>query len=115
MNERLIDFHLGLLGAADRADLEEALLSSPATLREYLALKRAFDAGAAATVGPSPATRARVPAAVLPRRLPRALYPAVLALATGAALALFLGREHPRPPAVPIDAAGSTSLSAEIL
>jgi hypothetical protein len=115
MNERLIDFHLGRLGASERAELEEALLSSPAALREYLALKRAFDAGAGATLVPSAAIRARVRAAVLPRRVPRVLYPAVLALAMGAALAVFLGREPARPAGVPIDAAGSTSLSAEIL
>ena len=116
MNDQLIDFHFAVLGASERDEVEAALLSSPALLREYLALKRACDAGAAATLVPSAQTRARVRAAVRPRRVPRALYPAVLALAMGLALAVGLfRRDHAIAPAVPVDAARSATLGREIL
>jgi hypothetical protein len=116
MNDRLIDFHLGLVGDGERAEIEEALLTSPAALREYLTLKRAFDLGATSAERPSAATRERVRAALRPRRVPRAVYPAVLALAMGVALAVgLLGRSPPRPPGVRVDATGTTSPSAEIL
>ena len=74
--EILIDYHFGTLAAAERAAVEEALMSSAEALRAYLQLKRQLDRAQpqAEADAPSPEARLRLRAAVaeLVRPRPRA-------------------------------------------
>ncbi|HEY0705707.1 MAG TPA: hypothetical protein VGG33_02865, partial [Polyangia bacterium] len=62
--ETLIDYHFGTLEGAERAAVEEALLSSEESLRTYLRLKRELDGAYAAEDVPSQSAKAKLRLAV---------------------------------------------------
>jgi hypothetical protein len=71
--EILIDYHFGTLPAAERAAVEEALVSSPEALRAYLQLKRQLDRAQPRDddAAPSDQARLRLRAAVADTVRPR--------------------------------------------
>jgi hypothetical protein len=71
--EILIDYHFGTLAAAERAVVEDALMSSADALRAYLQLKRQLDLTQpqAEAAAPSAETRLRLRAAVAELVRPR--------------------------------------------
>jgi hypothetical protein len=61
-NEKLLAYYFGVLDGQDRHDVEEQLLSSPAILMDFIALKRSFEVDADPSDGrvPSPTAAARL-------------------------------------------------------
>jgi anti-sigma factor RsiW len=128
--EILIDYHFGTLAAAERAAVEEALVSSPEALRAYLQIKRQLDRAQpqAEDDAPSPQARLRLRAAVTElvrprpaRRLwgvlarPVPLYQTLAAAAVAGLLVAAAGTwwPVPREPGQPSSSAADDALKVD--